>query len=101
MIQPWKLIKDGKPIEGLRGPIADGVEAYMAFVDSYRSDDPDEGLTVVPYDESTRYFLLAIQKAGGGFADVNELLAREVIERADVFTWGDIAVERMELRELS
>lgn len=97
MIQPWKLISNGQPVDGLPVAVERGVWAYIAFCDSYRNSDPDEGITVVPFDESVRRFFHGVQSAGGGHAEMMDLLGRGVMERDDVFTWGDVAIERMEL----
>jgi hypothetical protein len=98
MFQPWKLVKNGVPVDGLPVAIENGVYAYLAFCDSFKTE---EGFAIVPRDESVRRFIHGVMSSGGGHAEMLELMGLGVMDRDDVFTWGDVAVERMELKELA
>jgi hypothetical protein len=98
MFQPWKLLENGKPMPGLLPAVEMGVMAYQAFIESHRSLE-DDGITVVPYDESVRRFINGVLSAGGGHKELTDLIERGVMERADLDMWSDVVAERFEKSE--
>lgn len=96
MIQPWKLIDNGKPVDGLPWPIEAGVLAYLAYINAHRV--PGENIVVVDTHEATRSFLAGVVMAGSD-ADWSWLIANNYAEVSDVHLWFDCVIERLEIRE--